>query len=121
MLNSLWRRVAQPQTDNPIENIQAQGLQAQLDGEQPPFLLDVREPFEFSGDGHIEGAHLIPLSALNGRLNEIPKDRPVVCICRSGNRSMFAAEMLQRSGHENVYNLGGGMFGWRRAGLPVRH
>lgn len=82
------------------------------------FLLDVREQDEFA-DGHVPGAHWVPQSELASRLDELPCDRPILAICRSGNRSLRAAQFLAQMGRTNVSNLAGGMTAWREAGLPV--
>lgn len=80
-------------------------------------LLDVREPAEWAA-GHAPQARHIPLGQLAGRLAEIPADRPVVTVCRSGARSARAAAMLARQGRP-ASNLAGGMQAWAAAGLPV--
>ncbi len=86
----------------------------------PVELVDVREPDEFVGPlGHIRGARLIPLGQLAGRLDELPRDRPLVVVCRSGARSAQATLALQRAGFARVANLGGGMLRWRAEGHPV--
>jgi rhodanese-related sulfurtransferase len=54
------------------------------------------------------------------RVEELPKDQPIVFVCRSGNRSQVACEQLSRLGYENVTNFEGGMIAWKRAGLPTR-
>lgn len=59
------------------------------------FILDVRSPQEFRGDGHIAGATLIPLGELATRLKNVPTDRMVVTVCRSGARSGAAHAQLQ--------------------------
>jgi glyoxylase-like metal-dependent hydrolase (beta-lactamase superfamily II) len=83
------------------------------------FVLDVRSPGEFDGElGHLASAHLIPLDALRERLDEIPKDRPVVVVCQSGKRSARAAEILLKSGYSQVANVGGGLIQWQRLALP---
>lgn len=69
-------------------------------------LLDVRTQQEFAA-GHIEGALNIPLQELQQRLHELPKDRPVVVYCRSGNRSSSAAKLLENQGYSAVHDLGG--------------
>lgn len=81
------------------------------------FILDVREPHEFAA-GHVPGATLIPLGQLSSRLSEIPKDKTVVAVCRSGNRSGQATELLRQRGF-NAHNMRGGMNAWTQAGLPV--
>lgn len=83
-------------------------------------VLDVREPEEFQGPlGHLPGARSIPLGTLSTRVAEIPRDRPVVTVCRAGARSAQAAVLLRRAGFERVANLGGGMLRWRADNHPV--
>lgn len=72
-------------------------------------LLDVRTPEEFAA-GHIDGALLVPVDELEGRLTEVSRDRPVVVYCRSGGRSARAASILGEAGYE-VHDLGG-MSSW---------
>lgn len=80
-------------------------------------VVDVREPDEFShGLGHIEGALLLPLGQLEARIGELPRDRPIVTVCRSGARSARAAAMLGKAGFAEVANLSGGMLRWRAEG-----
>lgn len=76
-----------------------------------PFLLDVREPHEYTA-GHIPGAVLISLGALPQRQAELPRDRPIVAICRSGARSGVATGALRQAGLE-VKNMVGGMLAWK--------
>ena len=105
--------VARPQTA-----INAAEARARIDSATPPFLLDVREPYEYA-EGHIDGACLLPLGELGRRLNELPQDREILVICRSGNRSGAATRQLVQAGYRAV-NLTGGMIGWQRAGFPLR-
>lgn len=93
------------------ENITPQQLAQALGQPDPPVVVDVRSPQEYAS-GHIPQARLIPLPDLGGRLGELPKDRPVVCVCRSGARSAQATALLARSGYR-VQNMSGGMLGWR--------
>jgi glyoxylase-like metal-dependent hydrolase (beta-lactamase superfamily II) len=87
---------------------------------EPVQILDVRETAEFTGPlGHIEGAVLIPLGELAGRLDELRRDRPVVAVCRAGSRSAQATAILQQAGFAEVANLNGGMLRWRAEGYPV--
>lgn len=81
------------------------------------FIVDVREPHEFAG-GHVPGATLIPLGQLSSRLSEIPQDKTVVAVCRSGNRSGQATQLLRQQGFD-AHNMQGGMIAWQEAGLPV--
>ncbi len=82
-----------------------------LKTKNPPFLVDVREPDEYAS-GHIAGALSIPLKALPNRLNEVPKDRPVVVYCRSGHRSAMAQTFLAQQGYTNVTSMTGGLLSW---------
>ena len=74
-------------------------------------LIDVREPYEWSA-GHIEGATHIPMNQIPQRLAEIPKDKEVVMICRSGGRSGHVQQHLLQQGFAKVKNLVGGMQRW---------
>ncbi len=89
-----------------------------LKGKQPPFLLDVRQPAEYHA-GHITGATLIPLGELRMRTDELPQDREILCVCRSGSRSSAAARQLASIGYKTL-NLSGGMSAWQRDGLPIK-
>jgi rhodanese-related sulfurtransferase len=95
-------------------------LRQQLAARAPLQLIDVRSAEEYQHDGHIAGAKLIPLPALAQRMDEIARDTPVALICRSGNRSQVAAELLARAGYTQLANVQGGMIAWRRAGYPAR-
>src|SRR5436190_7519841 len=80
-------------------------------------IVDVREPYEWEV-GHIQGAVHIPLNQLmSGAGQDLDQARPVVAVCRSGNRSELAALMLQARGFE-AHNMEGGMEAWEAAGLP---
>ena len=77
-------------------------------------LIDVREPDEFTGElGHIEGAELVPLAELEKHAASWDKKRPLVMVCRSGRRSLTAANALIDQGFEQVMNLRGGMIAYR--------
>ncbi|MDX1483260.1 MAG: rhodanese-like domain-containing protein [Alphaproteobacteria bacterium] len=83
-------------------------------------VLDVREADEFSGPlGHIPGAIHIPLGELAERTEEIPRDKPVVAVCRAGGRSARATAILAQAKFERFANLAGGMLRWRAEGLAV--
>lgn len=82
-------------------------------------LLDVRSPQEFE-DERIEGAVNIPLNKLPKKLKSIPKDQPVVCVSRNGDRGREAAYLLQNAGFDAIY-LVGGILRWRKDGGDVIH
>ena len=82
-------------------------------GENDFFLLDVREPYEWSA-GHLEGALHIPLQQVPARLRELPSEKEIIVYCRSGGRSANAQRFLQSNGFPNVRNLLGGIAAWKR-------
>jgi len=80
-------------------------------------IVDVREPVEWES-GRIEGAVHIPLNELMaGAGSDLDPEKPVVLVCRVGNRSELATMMMQARGYE-AHNLVGGMEAWDRQGLP---
>lgn len=95
-------------------------LKGMLAAKESLQLIDVRSAEEYKHDGHIAGAKLIPLPVLAQRLGEISRDTPVAVICRSGNRSQVAADLLAQHGYTSVRNVQGGMTAWQRAGYPAR-
>jgi len=82
------------------------------------FILDVRQPDEWN-EVHVPGSTLIPLDQLEARLNEVPKDKEVVVICRSGNRSQPGRDALKAAGFTQVTSVTGGLKEWKAAGLPT--
>lgn len=83
-----------------------------------PFLLDVREPWEFQLC-RIDGSELVPLRALGVRMRELDRLRPTVCICHHGNRSAYGTTFLMQHGFTDVYNLTGGVDAWARQVDPA--
>jgi rhodanese-related sulfurtransferase len=102
----------------PVPGIDVAQLRERLRAEPAPFLLDVREPWEYQ-QGHVPGAQLIPLGELEQRVSEVPRDRPVLAICHSGQRSLAAAGYLQQLGYASVSNVDGGTAAWIERGFPV--
>ena len=96
-----------------MEHVSALGLAAWLaDPSRPrPFLLDVREQWEFD-TCHVEGAALIPMNSIPARIDDLDEDAAIVCICHHGARSMQVAAFLERNGFAHVTNLTGGMHAW---------
>jgi rhodanese-related sulfurtransferase len=86
--------------------------------ESGAFVLDVRQPDEWNAV-HIPGATLIPLGELSSRLDEVPRDRQVVVVCRSGNRSAQGRDILLGAGFPSVTSMAGGMNQWAAAGYPT--
>lgn len=86
--------------------------------EQGAFMLDVREVYEWE-EFHIPGSTLIPAGELSARLGEIPRDQPIVVVCRSGNRSAAARDVLLNAGFTQVTSMAGGVTDWKRQGFPI--
>ena len=93
----------------------ARGARALVDA--GALLLDVREPEEWRAE-HVPGALLMPMGQVRHRQSELPRDRRVVVVCRSGGRSAAVTESLRTWGFDAV-NLAGGMCAWASAGLPT--
>ena len=98
-----------------VPEIDVETLAARLD--QGGYLLDVRQPDEYA-EAHVPGALLLPLGLVQERAAEVPADRTVLVICRSGARSLRAAEFLRAHGVDAV-NVAGGTQAWIDAGRPV--
>ncbi|MBE3557268.1 MAG: hypothetical protein IMW91_09415 [Firmicutes bacterium] len=101
-----------------VGNITPDELHARLQKGEPLTVIDVREPYEWRS-GVIEGALKIPMGQIPSQLASIPKDRPVVVVCASGNRSATVATFLHQQGYPRVMNLAGGMSLWIGAQHPV--
>lgn len=87
-------------------------------GRARPFLLDVREEWEF-GLCRIEGSDLVPLQTIPARLAELNPSRETVVICHHGVRSYHAARFLEHNGFTNVINLTGGVDAWAKEADPT--
>jgi rhodanese-related sulfurtransferase len=91
-----------------------------LSSDQDAQIVDVREPEEWAETGVPDGAVLLPLGDLEPQAaSKLAADRPVYVICRSGNRSRTASDVLVGLGFTEVYNVDGGIIAWLDAGLPV--
>ena len=95
-----------------IGRVEADELEAVLGDDPRPFLLDVREVMEWHNLNlaHL-GAVLMPMREVSARMDEIPRDRPVVVYCQTGVRSLEVAKLLAAEGYEDVRNLEGGIAG----------
>jgi rhodanese-related sulfurtransferase len=99
-----------------------------LDSDTPPLILDIREPAEFTAL-HIKGSLHVPRGILESAceydyeetVRELveARNRDVVVVCRSGNRSALAADTLQELGFQNVYSMKTGLRGWNDYELPL--
>ncbi len=81
-------------------------------------IVDVRDPNEWA-EYHIPGATLIPLATLADHLNELPRDKEIIVVCRTGVRSAKGRDMLRGAGFQQVTSLTGGVTMWKAQGYPV--
>ena len=82
------------------------------------FILDVRQPEEWT-EFHVPDSTLIPLDQLASRISELPKDKEIVIVCRSGNRSAQGRDILLDAGFTQVTSMAGGLNQWKAAGYPT--
>jgi rhodanese-related sulfurtransferase len=103
-------------------------VEERMQGGEDILILDVREPYEFDAM-HIEGSLNVPRGILESAVEygyeetepELveARRRPVVVVCRSGNRSLLAARTMRMMGYEEVYNMKTGLRGWKDAEQPL--
>jgi len=103
------------------ERVDVDTFEQSIEDNPDAFLLDVRTQAEWEQDGHLEGAVLIPHSSLEIRADELPEDKDdlIHLYCRSGNRSVDAANTLIDLGYTNIVELKTGINGWKEANKPV--
>lgn len=100
-----------------MQDITVTELKAKLDANENVVMIDVREPFEY--EQFNIGGQLIPLGSLPAALEDLEehKEEEIVMICRSGNRSGAAKQMMAAQGFTKVRNLLGGMLDWQRESI----
>jgi len=104
-----------------IPEVQVPQVRADVDkGALPYLLIDVREPQEHA-QGIIPGAVPIPRGVLEMQIIKATQDenRPIVCYCGGGTRSLFAAQQLKKMGFTDVKSMVGGFGAWSKGGHPV--
>jgi rhodanese-related sulfurtransferase len=100
-----------------VREITVDELAAARDAAAPPVVLDVRGRAEYAA-GHVPGALNIPLDELPGHVGELRHAGPIAAICRSGRRSIEAAEALGAAGISAV-SVAGGTDAWTATGRPT--
>lgn len=101
-----------------MPSLNATELSEKLKDGKQVLVVDVRQPEEYR-EGHIAGSKLIPLGEFSQRVNELPKNKEIICVCASGSRSRSATKFLVNAGY-NAFDMQGGMFMWQRSKLPVK-
>lgn len=92
--------------------------QALIDSDAAIVIIDVRTPEEYA-NGHIEGAILIPVSAIADRLDELSTEDDLLIYCRTGNRSTQAVNILYAQGYLRLFHMVGGITAWMQAGYAT--
>jgi hydroxyacylglutathione hydrolase len=102
----------------PTERASAPMVAEELASADPPLVLDIRNPREWSAK-HIAGSVNIPLNHLQERIAEVPRDRRIAVHCAGGYRSSIAASILHQYGITHLIEMAGGLAAWEAAKLPV--
>jgi hydroxyacylglutathione hydrolase len=111
-----WYKQGLPVEKNGLLSVHE--LKTMINSNQETTILDVRREKEWN-DGHIKGAMRIYLGHLPKQTDKIPKDKPIVVVCKTGNRSSFGTSILLKAGFDNVYNCLGGIEAWVKAGFKL--
>jgi rhodanese-related sulfurtransferase len=117
LLLQMGGRTGNTSTSNPLANTVSVNEAYDL-AQNGAFVLDVRTVEEWN-EFHAPNSTLIPLEQLASRLNEIPRDRRIVVVCRSGNRSQQGRDILLNAGFAQVTSMTGGLTEWRTSGFPI--
>lgn len=101
-----------------MQNVTATDMQKFIKQNPDTYLLDVRTLGEYT-QKRIKGAHLIPIDQVQNRINELPKNKPIIVYCETGMRSAQVGRYLDSLGYKGVSNLSQGIMGWQVRGYPV--
>jgi hydroxyacylglutathione hydrolase len=102
----------------PTERVSAATIAEELEGGDPPLVLDIRNPREWKSK-HIPESLNIPLNHMQERIAEVPRGRRIAVHCAGGYRSSIAAGILHQYGITNLIEMAGGLAAWDAAKLPV--
>ncbi|MEJ2537918.1 MAG: rhodanese-like domain-containing protein [Calditrichia bacterium] len=122
ILPLLFLSIGCTQSQKSANTITPEQLKQKIDNHENMILIDVRTQPEYTGElGHIKGTVLLPVQDITSWISnyENDKDKEIIMICRSGNRSGRATQYFLDNGFKDVYNMEGGMIGWNKAGYPV--
>jgi hydroxyacylglutathione hydrolase len=113
-----WYKESMPITK--LNLLSVQELNQMLSSRQDVLVLDVRREKEWN-EGHIDGSKHIYLGQLQNETNKLPKNKPILVICKTGNRSSFGASVLLKEGFNraHIYNVLGGIDAWKKATYPL--
>ena len=111
-----WEKKSLPVRRSNLMDVQE--LDTLMWSDTPPCILDVRSPAEWQ-KSRLSGSINIPLTELEKRLNELPRDKDIVIVCASGFRSAIAVGILERENFRSVSNLAGGLGAWLEEGKTL--
>lgn len=94
-----------------VQEISVEDAKAMRDRGDPLTIVDVREPWELDVAA-LEGAVSIPMALIPAHLDQLPRDHPLLVLCRSGVRSARVVEWLEMQGFPNALNIEGGILAW---------
>jgi hydroxyacylglutathione hydrolase len=101
-----------------VDRITAKSASQEIHDIDPPVLLDVRSERERES-GRVADSLNIPLNQFRDRMDEIPRDRPLIVQCAGGYRSTIACSLLAKNGFIGIQDFVGGFNAWKASGLPV--
>jgi rhodanese-related sulfurtransferase len=101
-----------------VTQLEAKDLQSMLGDQQPPMVLDVREPWELKVCTLPNITH-IPMRDIHARIGELDKQKRIVVLCHHGVRSQFVANFLAQQGYAHIFNLRGGIDAWAKTIDPA--
>jgi rhodanese-related sulfurtransferase len=122
ILPLLFLSIGCTQSQKSANTITPEQLKQKIDNHENMILIDVRTQPEYTGElGHIKGTVLLPVQDITSWISnyENDKDKEIIMICRSGNRSGRATQYFLDNGFKDVYNMEGGMIAWNKAGYPL--
>ena len=111
-----WYKAGLPISE--VCQVSVQKLKKMIESQEDIFILDVRRENEWI-EGRIKGSTRIYLGLLEKKTDELPRNVPIVVVCKTGNRSSFGTSILLRAGLEKVYNCLGGIEAWTKSGFPL--
>lgn len=90
----------------------------QIANREHGIFVDIRNPDQFK-TGSIPQARNIPSGDLEAKAASLPKNKPIILVCDSGQQTGTAAKKLRTLGFEQTYSLQGGLRSWTQEGLPM--
>ena len=112
--------VQPPVAASGFHSISPAAAQQLIESRKNLMIIDVRSPKELQ-QGAIANSILIPFWQILRGQRTLPKDKPLLLVCAVGGRSYAVAQVLQRQGYGELYNLNGGIEAWKKAGLPLQY